>query len=163
MKIFYQYKMIKALIFLSLLFCFIACKKEQNEIDYRDKYVGDYIFEITHNYPVPIWYEPQQLYYEHHDTTYSYSGFIEKSTSLENRLLIHWGNDTLVILNGIVFTQSNEMIVDSSGVLSYPEYYGGGMTGFYQPAYIRNDSIRFLFGRGRFDWHTWDVLGLKKH
>ena len=155
---------LKALIFLSFLFCFLACEKEQSEIDYRDKYVGDYKFDIIYNYPIYTWVDSLQMsILIWHDTTYSYSGFIKKSTNSENRLLVHWGNDTLSIINNVVYTQTNEMIVDSSGILSYPEYFGGGHTYFYPPAYIRNDSTMFNFGSGGLGmWSTWNVTGLKK-
>ncbi len=155
---------IKALIYISFLLCFFACEKEQNEMDYRDKYVGDYKFEIVYYYPIYTWIDSLQIgILRWYDSTYSYSGFIEKSRNSVNRLLVHWGEDTLGVINNVVFTQSNEMIVDSAGMLSYPEYSGGGHTYFYPPAYIRNDTIRFNFGYGGLGmWCTWSVLGIKK-
>lgn len=151
------------LILFSILFCFVACEKEQQD-DYRDKYVGDYKFEITYSDPIYIWVDSLQtgiLIWS--DSTYYYSGFIKKSLKVNNRVLIHWGIDTLTTISDVVYIQSNEMIVDSSGVLSYPEYSGGGHTHFYPPAYLRNDSAIFNFGMGGIgSWVTWDVIGVKK-
>lgn len=97
-----------------------------------------------------------------HDSTYYYSGYIKKSKNTNNRILIHWGIDTLSIINNVVFNQSNEIIVDSNGILTYPEYFGGGHTNFYPPSYIRNDSARFNFGKGGLGtWVTWEVIGIK--
>jgi hypothetical protein len=154
----------KTLILLPVFFCFLACKKEQPEIDYRDKYVGDYTFEIIHNYPIITRVDSLQTsILIWHDSTSFYSGYIKKSTSSKNRVLVHWGTDTLGIIKNIAYTQTNEIVVDSVGLLSYPEYSGGGHTFFYPPAFLRNDSASFNFGRGGLGaWVNWNVKGLKK-
>jgi hypothetical protein len=94
----------KILIFFSILFCFVACEKEQQD-DYRDKYVGDYKFEITYNYPIYTWVDSLQtgilIWY---DSIYYYSGFIKKSLNINDRVLIHWGTDTLTTIYDVVYT-----------------------------------------------------------
>ena len=153
----------KVLILISFLVYIIACEEKQG-IDYRDKYIGNYKFDIKYSYPIHIWVDSLQmnlLYW--HDTSYSYSGFIKKSINSGDRVMIHWGDDTLCTINNVVYTQTNEIIVDSSGLLSYPEYSIGGHTSLYPPAYLRNDSARFVFGSGGLGAYvSWDVVGIKK-
>lgn len=170
----------KTLLFLSVLFCFMACEPEQaapeqpedtdtpgqpvylphdfqEKGDYRDKYVGDYEYRVLYEsmnagaYPDPIY----------RDTTWYYSGTISIADSTANRILVHWGKDTLYYY-GPVFTQSNQMIVDPEGVLGYPEYCRTvHMT--FGPASIKNDTIRFRFtDGGAGSSKTWTVMGVKK-
>ena len=156
--------MSKTLIFFLLPFCFVACEKEEPQIEnYRDKYVGDYTFQITYTYPVGYWVEEiQGNAYTWKDTTYYYSGSIKKSTTFD-RILVDWGNDTLITIDNTTFIQKNEMIVDSLGNLSYPEYNGTGNTNFHLPASIENDSIEFHFAAGGLGLYvSWSVTGIKK-
>jgi hypothetical protein len=151
----------KILILLLILISIIACEEEV--LDYRDKYTGNYKFEITYSYPIYVWVDSLQMNWIYwNDTSYFYNGFIKKSANSENRILIHWGKDTLCIINNIVYTQTNEIIVDSSGILSYPEYSIGGHTSLSFPAYLRNDTARFIFESGGLGaYETWNVIGIK--
>ena len=165
-KIFEQYKLknlIKSSIFLYFILILVSCDKENN-IDYRDTYTGNYVSHITFNYPVYEWNDSLETdILTWYDSVYSFKGYIKKSANSENRILIHWGNDTICIINDIVFTQTNNVIVDTSGNLSYPEYDGGGHTHFYPPAFIKNDSVRFNFGCGGIGMYkTWNILGIKE-
>lgn len=154
-------KTIRLLMILSTLFCFASCEPD----DYRDKYVGDYEYEIDYYYPTYVWHDSLQTWMlQWYDSIYSYSGYIQKSTNYDDRLLVHWGTETLFSINGTRFTKTNELVVDANGNLSYPEYYGGPYTTFgNHPSYIKNDTIRFdICSGGLGGYSDWTVVGVKQ-
>jgi len=121
-------------------------------VDYRNKWVGSYDFTIKY---------ASSLY---GDTTYSYSSSITKSIFYSNKILVDWGNDTLVTLNGVTYTQKSELTVDTNGVLTYPEY--GGYSGYFlyntSYSYINGDTIRFGISASSLGFsRCWEVIGLK--
>lgn len=149
-------------IVLACTVCFFACKKEN--ADYRDKYVGDYDFAIVYTYPTLEWVDSfENTIITYYDSVYSYQGYIHKSAQADDRVLIHWGVDTIVIKDDIVFNQSNDMMVDSDGMLTYPEFPDGGYTYLSNASYLRNDSAKFKFSNGGLGAYAlWNVIGTKK-
>lgn len=145
----------KALVLLSILFCFAACEKQ--EVDYRDKYVGDYAYRIDYS-DMHVGRYPASIY---SDTTWYYSGYIKKSVNSKDKVLIHWGNDTLKRFIRDLFP-SNELVVDSDGNLSSNDFNYSDKDSFYPPSYIRNDTVRFNFSTGGAgsSFH-WEVTGVR--
>ncbi|MDL2227369.1 hypothetical protein LJC30_00585 [Odoribacter sp. OttesenSCG-928-L07] len=127
------------------------------------KYIGKYDFNIHHSYPVVEWNEElQHEIITWLDSTYSFDGSIKKSGT-SNKIIVHWGEDTLTIYNNTVFTQTSEFTVDIDGTLTYPEYGGSGHTNLYPPAYISNDTIVFTICAGGLGMYScWSVLGVKQ-
>ncbi len=152
----------KALLLLPVLcYLMVACEPESIEpdpLDYRLQYVGDYSFTINFwsysagAYPDPIY----------RDTAWYYSGSISLvDDSLKNRILVHWGDDASGYYSPHL-TQSNKMIVDTAGVLSYPEYCNT-IHNKFQDAFIRNDTIRWEFtAGGTGSWRSWTVTGVRE-
>ena len=150
------------------LFAFlIACEtetiepepKEPETIDYRLKYVGDYAYTIDYwSYNAGAYPDPM-----YRDTTWYYSGTISLvDDSLKNRVLVTWGDGELPAYMMPHLTQSNRMIVDTTGVLSYPEYCRT-VHQMFNDAFIRNDTIRFeLTDGGAGSAKRWTVTGVKE-
>lgn len=154
----------KSHLLLPFLAFLIACEAdtvepEPNEpetIDYRLKYVGDYAYTIDYwSYSAGAYPDPMDW-----DTTWYYSGTIRLvDDSLKNRVLVHWGDDSYAVPH---LTQSNKMIVDTTGVLSYPEYCRT-VHQMFNDAFIRNDTIRFEFtDGGAGSAKRWTVTGVKE-
>jgi hypothetical protein len=97
------------------------------------------------------------------DTTWYYSGTVNLvDDSLNNRVLVHWGDGELPSFFIPHLTQSNRMIVDTAGVLSYPEY-SNIVHQVFRDALIRNDTIRFEFtDGGAGSSRSWTVTGVKE-
>ncbi len=152
----------KAFLLLPVLCYLVACEPQPIEpepIDYRLKYVGDYAYTIDYwSYSAGAYPDPM-----YRDTTWYYSGTISLvDDSLKNRVLVHWGDDKLPIYMTPHLTQSNKIIVDTAGVLSYPEYCTTDQKMFLD-AFIRNDTIRWEFtDGGAGSWRSWTVTGVKE-
>jgi hypothetical protein len=144
----------KNLAILLLITCsFFSCGKD--EIDYREKYVGNYNYSIYQSsysvgrYPDPLW---------QYDT-FAFSGSIAIVESSANRLLVHWGKDTIITYDP-GFTRRDEMIVDKNGEITYtrPSY----SRHFFGPASINNDTIHFRFeAMGAGSGVIWSITGVK--
>ena len=152
----------KVFLLLPVLCCMLACESEPIEpqsIDYRLQYVGDYEFTIDYwSYSAGAYPDPM-----YRDTTWYYSGTVSLvDDSLKNRVLVYWGDDELPGYMIPHLTQSNRMMVDTAGVLSYPEYCTT-VHRLFKNAFIRNDTIQWEFtdggaGSGR----SWTVTGVKE-
>jgi hypothetical protein len=145
----------KALVLLPVLAGMVACGKQQAEIDYREKYTGDYEYRVDHDKmnvgADPIW---------SHETWY-YSGYIRIDAGSDDRVLVHWGNDTIYFYDPVI-TQSNRMIVEQDGELLFPEYPTHAHMQF-GPAFIRNDSISLRFQHGGAgSMRIWTITGVKE-
>jgi hypothetical protein len=153
-------KIIVFLIFINTLSLFLSCRKDDLGPDYRDQYIGKYNFNIKYSYPVG--YDSLHFLIQH-DSIYPFSGSIIKSKKSNNKIIVDWGNNPKL---GPSFAQNNELTVDSSGILTYPEYADAhGLLGnyvLYNPSSIRNDTIKFEIGAGGLGWYsTWRVIGVK--
>jgi len=143
---------------------FSACKKEP--VDYRDKWIGSYSFQIEYTYPtfIPHPEIPDHILIVYIDTTYTYSGSVKKSAQHHNKIIVDWGTDTIK-WNGVdmtFFDQKNEITIDENGVLTYPEYGGTENNMFYPPADIKGHTIRFTITRGGLGaYGSWHVNGVK--
>jgi hypothetical protein len=78
-----------------LIIVFISsCEKD--ETDYRDKYVGEYNFEIRHTQNTYCGGDLGHLCITYSDTGYSYIGSVRKSDTCNNEVIVDWGNDTVI-------------------------------------------------------------------
>ncbi len=134
----------------------MSCKKIDS--DYRDKYIGNYTFNVIYTYPIlrsdTVFGISQE---------YSYNGSIRKTDGFNNKITVDWGKDTIWAFSLEVIEHRCVLTIDSSGVLSYPTYPDMDNNNFYSPAYIKGDSIKFNFSAGgNAMFSTWTIKGFKK-
>jgi hypothetical protein len=151
--------------FLLLLLIATSCQKLQDSPDYRDKFTGIFDFHIDYTYPEYKWIDSLQIHVMvWHDTAYDYSGYVVRSENHKDKVIVRWGDESIAVVNGVAYTQKNELTIDREGILTYPGYGGFGHTHFYPPAFIRDDSIRFNISAGGMGFYSvWKVKGLRKH
>jgi len=142
---------------LFILFLFASCEIE--DWDYRNKYVGDYDFEISHHYTTV----DEGAYITHHEENSTYSGTVRKSFLHFDRINVDWGSGTVNLEGGnTVEREKTVLVVDDDGNLSLPVEDEG----FFHPAYIHGDTIRFTFytglGMAHMLYSSYYVYGLKK-
>jgi hypothetical protein len=144
------------IVLLSILILGAASCTKDDDYDYRDKYTGNYRFEIHYVYPT----FPSIMELVYVDTGYYYDGIIEKSTQFKNKIIVDWGNDTVYDSNVLVW-QKSELTVDSMGILTYPEI-DDNYVRFSQRSNISGDSILFDYSIGNRFTASWHVLGIKQ-
>ena len=133
-------------------------------VDYRNEWIEDWEYNIHCSYP--IWIVAEEVF-TWVTVDYDYSGWIAKSQDPQ-KIVVHWGEDSLQqylpdVIFFTSFNQTNELTVDTSGKLSYPEYGGFGHTRFYGGE-IFADTIHFEISYGGLgSYIAWDVSGTKSN
>lgn len=151
----------KKLSILLVLIGLIILSCEKDDWDYRNKYTGDYDFEIICS-NTTFEGDSYSGHFVSHETTDWYSGSVKKYLLQTNKIKVDWGTGTLSIEADHVDKNRTLLSVDSEGKLSFPEL----VDGFLQPAYIHGDTIQFIFYTGNGMAHqlstSWHVTGLKR-
>jgi hypothetical protein len=157
---------ISFIVILSLLAALFSCNKDDENIeeemgfvDYRDQYVGDYVYEVKGRVPF-FAYVPEiddySLFYK--DSTWTYYGYVAKSEDIE-KLIIHWGERTIATINNVPQTMTTEAPVDSSGMLTFPDYLVQWDT---PESRLANDSVWLYLTIGSYKASTdWRAVGAK--
>ncbi len=125
--------------------------------DYREKYIGNYSFTINHHFVISVGADSSAWI----DTTYAYLGNISIVDSSKEKILVDWGSDTIFSAGDIFWTQKSNLTVDSFGNLTWPEY-GDYYRTYFLGGEIKNDIIEFWISWGSIEtWGEFTTRGKK--
>lgn len=150
-------------ILLLLLFVISCDKRDDNNEDYRDNFIGEYGFttcSIIEEYNHQL-----DTMYISYDTIKAI-GSISKNGN-EKLTIIFQSHETEPDLDSTNFKPLSlgkiYPTVDLNGILSYPEFikYGGGIVSF-EGQFINSDTINFMYGYVAHSFtYKYNVTGIK--
>lgn len=153
----------KSIFVLFLIIAFMSCEEpeQEQEIDYRDQYTGEFQFTTLHNVIAMCYDEPDCINgwrVIQRDTVQYWSNISKESTE---RIKMHLWDSTNMILGKGYHTIIP--IINESGLLTLPEFGASYGESYFEGFYIGKDTINinFKIRSGMGGYSKYEITGVR--